>query len=135
MKKYLLLIVVLLMGACSYDEVGYVTITGAETLTKMENGEDFVLMISDDDCYSCEMLKKESNKTIENNELTIYELYSKDVHDKVKEKLDVILGSYSSLPTLVKVIDGNVSVMNKYEYSQDPEGWKIWMKDMKLIKE
>lgn len=133
MRKYLLLLVVFLWG-CSTTPEGYVSISGIETLSKMEEKEDFVLMISSSkDCYSCEMFKKESEKTIEENHLTIYELNYSELTDKEKKKLDTLVGSYTSLPVLIKMEDGNISMIGAYEYSLDPEGWKVWMQDMKLI--
>lgn len=135
MKKLsvLLLLSVMLFGCGSGKQEGYVNIDTQETLSKIANKNTFLLMIRNDDCYSCDALEEDLNPVVEKNNLTIYTLNYSDISEAEVDQLKIALGKYETWPVLFYVVDGEVSNLNKYEYSFHPEGWKTWLENMKII--
>ncbi len=136
MKKLsvLLMISVLLFGCTSGNEEGYISIDTQEALGKIANKNTFILMISNDDCYSCAAFEEELDSVIKSDKLKIYTLNFSDISEAEVDQLNIALGKYETWPVLFYVVEGEVSNLNKFEYSRDPEGWRTWLKNMKIIK-
>lgn len=134
-KLFMLLLVMLMASGCTKKNTEtFQIIEGSNVLTKIENKETFILLIGNEDCYSCDMLKEDIEEEAEKNGLVIYEVNSAKVETKVLDQISIAIGTYDTWPTLFYVVDGEIPLNNKYEYTLDPEGWKTWLKNMNLIK-
>ena len=136
MKKIsvLLLLSVVVFGCGKQSEDGYVSVDTQETLSKIANKNTFLLMIENEDCYSCDALEEDLNTIMDSEELTIYTLNYSAISEAEVDQLNIALGKYETWPVLFYVVDGEVTKLNKFEYSQNPEGWKTWLENMKIIK-
>ena len=135
MKRIILaILMVLLISGCSgTNESGWISSDAQTVLNKIANKESFLVLIDKNDCYSCEMLKEDLNDCVSENKLDIQVINDYDISDSNRDQLQIALGKNSSWPVLYYVKEGSVSELLVYEYSLDPEGWKQWLIDMKLI--
>lgn len=138
MKKIgiaLLLIMMLSMSACSEKaEYGFQDINSSDVMNKITNKETFLLLIVHEDSYACDTFIDEVKPTVQENNMVLQVLDGTDMEASIKDQLNIALGDYSSWPVLFYVKDGTINITDKYEYSLEPEGWKTWMQNMKLIK-
>lgn len=136
LKKFVLLLCLCLISACSvHQEYGFVKKNGSEIVNRISNQETFLVMISHEDSYSCDVFMEESESVLEEKEITVYVVEESEIEDSIKDQLEIALGDYSSWPALFYVKDGSISMNNKYEYSKDPEGWKTWFQSMGFLQE
>lgn len=139
MKKMLLafILCISLCGCQPKNEDGFVSIDVQDVLTKISNKDTFLIIInnssSSDDCYSCNEFENEIKDTVEKHNLTVYTLNCYDIGEVDMDQLNIALGKYSTWPVAFYVVEGEISQINKYEYSLNPEGWQTWLKDMKII--
>lgn len=140
MKKSLLVFLLLcscLFSACSkYEEYGFVEVSGSEIISRITNKETLVVMIINDNSYSCDMFMQESESVFEEAKIKVHVLNEADIEDSqsMKDQLEIALGDYNSWPALFYVKEGTISAVDKYEYSMDPEGWKKWLQTTQLIR-
>lgn len=131
----LLFILMLSMSACSKKtEHGFQDINSSDVMSKISNKETFLLLIVHEDSYACDTFIEEIKPTVQDNNLVLQVLDGTDMDESIKDQLNIALGDYSSWPSLFYVKDGTITITDKYEYSLEPEGWKSWMTNMKLIK-
>lgn len=136
MKKIIIISCLFLLVACQSNtaDIGLKEISGEDIVLKTANKETFFVMISNDDCYSCEVFQKEVEPILEDQQVLLYELNVNELEESIVDQVEIALGSYSSWPALFYVQEGEIAPTNKYEYSLDPEGWMIWMQNMGFIK-
>lgn len=138
MKKVLLALVLCIsLCACSQkDEEGFITVDVQEILTKISNKDTFLIVInnyeSSDSCYTCSEFEKELQVLID-QKINIYTFNSFDVGEVDIDQLNIALGDYTSWPTAFYVVEGEIPLSNKYEYSLNPEGWQTWLENMKIL--
>lgn len=107
----------------------------SSVVDKIYNAESFLLMITNENCYSCDMYVEDVSDTLVENELTIYTLNYADLSDNEIEQLQIAVGSYTSWPTIFYVVEGKTYPVSTYEYTMDAEGWEAWLIKMELISE
>ncbi|NBK97000.1 MAG: hypothetical protein EOM50_03075 [Erysipelotrichia bacterium] len=136
MKKILLAILLCVsLCACSEKQAnGFIESDVQEILTKIANKDTFLIVINTEECYSCDTFKSEIEKVVEKNDLHVYTLNYQDISDVDNDQLNIALGKYSTWPAAFYVVESEIPQTNKYEYSLDPEGWKTWLENMKIIK-
>lgn len=134
-KAVLALILCISLCACSSNtESGFISIDVQDVLTKIANKDTFLIIIDNDECYSCDAFKEELSDVIEKNKLRVYTLNYSDNSEVDIDQLNIALGKYSSWPAAFYVVEGEIPQTNLYEYSIDPEGWQTWLENMKIIK-
>lgn len=135
MKKLLsCFVLICLLSACTSKTTptyGFSKINATTLLDKISAQESFVVMITTDDCYACDEYKDKVNAVLQENKLSVYELYYDNDNDDTLNQLRALLGSYSSFPAVYNVEGG--STKSIYEYSRNPKGWKTWLQAQNLI--
>lgn len=138
MKKVLIALVLCIsLCACSpKNDEGFITVDVQEILTKISNKDTFLIVInnyeSSDSCYTCSEFEEELQELIDKN-INVYTFNSYDVGEVDIDQLNIALGDYTSWPTAFYVVEGEIPLSNKYEYSLDPEGWQTWLENMKIL--
>lgn len=94
MKK-IMLVFLLLVTACStapkdLPEGKVVTITQEEALKKMENKEDFVLLVSAENCPGCKKLHSELETQLASVSTVVYEVVLGDMQSQDQEALRAV---------------------------------------------
>lgn len=80
-------------------------ITCDEIIEKIENKENFVLMLSQTTCHNCDNFKPKLEKFAKNNKLLVYYIEVNKLNDEEKKALNLKV-SFDSTPTTVFIKNG-----------------------------
>lgn len=95
-KKWIIpttILIILLIGIIVFivakpQKNGIVSITGEELLTKLENKETFILVVTQDGCTHCEKYKPILNRVLTENNIYAYELDLRKVKQNESEEIE-----------------------------------------------
>ncbi len=132
----LILLCLLFLGGCKQEtQYGFVHSDVNTIINKTINDESFLVMISNSDCYSCDVFIEDNHASLQKDEIIVYTLNYSTLSLTDVDRLEIALGSYTTWPVVFSVVEGSVLPVNKYEYSRDAEGWQAWLLAMGIIKE
>ena len=137
MKKILIILLLICMCGCTMEkEAGFVNISGEEVVNKVTNKETFLLMVTYENSYACEIFEKEIEPVLVEENILMYVLDEAAIleNDSLMEQIDIALKEYSSWPAMFYIVEGSIAKNHLYEYSLDPEGWQTWMENTGIIK-
>ncbi|OCN04422.1 hypothetical protein A4S06_11150 [Erysipelotrichaceae bacterium MTC7] len=117
-----------LVAGCQKKESYSFTYIGEEQiLEKVNNGEDFLLLITYDGSSACQEFEDLIIDDFKENNIVLYTFNETDVNDTFENQLEHTLSGYDSWPVLFHVRAGQVTENGVYEYSKEPNEWKQWL--------
>ncbi|TDW25106.1 hypothetical protein EDD63_10647 [Breznakia blatticola] len=109
------------------DEYSFVSIGEEQILEKVNNGEDFLLLITYDGSSACQEFEELIIDEFKENNVVLYTFNETDVNDAFENQLEHALSGYDSWPVMFHIRSGEVVSDGVYEYSKEPNEWKQWL--------